>query len=124
MEQFGRFEFDPVDSRLDAGSVWRNIVEPMMPFAHSDSGAFLRSLAATVLPAGGWAVYGGDHLVEELLSGKLNNPFYHAMMAASLDYLRELGVSKMRLNGYEAAFWNETKGKTEPWLYLQPIPTN
>ena len=60
----------------------------------------------------------------ELLSGDLDDPSYHAMLEASLDYLRSLGVPKMRLNGYEFEFWATHKGRTEPWLEARPLPVN
>lgn len=124
METFGRFEFDPVGSGFDAGYIWTQLVAPLLPAAQADSAGFLRELAGAVLPVGGWAVYGGSHLVKELLSGDLDDPSYHAMMAASLDFLRELGVPNLRLNGYESLFWSQHKGRTEPWLAARPRPNN
>jgi len=113
METFGQFEFDPAGSQVDPGYVWTQLVAPLLPAAQADSAGFLRELAAAVLPAGGWAVYGGSRLVKELLSGDLDDPSYHAMMSAALDFLRELGVPNLRLNGYEWQFWTEHKGRTE-----------
>ena len=124
MESFGRFEFDPAGSGLDSNYVWTSIVGPLLPTATADSASFLRELADAVTPVGGWAVYGGSHLVKELLGGDLNDDSYHAMMSASLDFLRGLGVPAMRLNGYESRFWREHKGRTEPWLRGRSRPTN
>jgi hypothetical protein len=123
MEQFGRFEFDPMGTGIiDAGSVWGSLIAPLMPYAQSDTTGFLRALADAVLPAGGWAVYGGERLVKEVLSGDLDDPSYAAMLTAALNFLRECGVPNTRLNGYEWSFWQRTKGRTEPWLYARPAP--
>ncbi len=124
METFGRHEIGSSNNEVNPGDIWRNIVAPLMSFAQADSTAFLRALANAVLPVGGWAVYGGAHLVKEVLRGDLEDPSHHAMTAASLDFLRDCGLPQSYvLNGYESAFWSATKGKTEPWLITRPTPT-
>lgn len=123
MEQFGRFEFDPRPGSVDAGDVWRTLVAPLMPFAQGDSAAFLRALADAVVPVGGWAAYGAECLVKELLSGDLDDPSYASIMTVALHFLRACGVPGIRLNGYERSFWERTTGRTEPWLSARPEPT-
>ncbi len=123
MDQFGRFEFDPLGQGVvAAGDVWPRLVSPLMPLAQADQARFLRHLAAALLPAGGWAVYGGERLVKELFRGDLDDPSYHAMMSAALAFLRSQGVPLMRLNGYEKSFWHSTQGQTEEWLLSRPAP--
>lgn len=124
MTVFGQYRFDPMGSSTDPSYIWNGICAPLLPAVKFDTAGFLHELAASVLPVGGWAVYGGSHLVKELLSGDLNDPSYHAMMEASLDFLREQGVPKLRLNDYESSFWNEHKGRTEPWIPARPLPEN
>lgn len=49
MEHFGRFEFDPQGSGEDAGDIWREWAETVLPFAEADSNGFLVALAESVL---------------------------------------------------------------------------
>ena len=124
MEQFGRFEFDPRRAgNIDPGAVYEDIVGPLYQLSTSDAPGFVAELAAAVVPVGGWAVYGGERLVKELFTGDLDDPSYHAMMSAALDFLRSLGLPNSRLNSYEWSFWLEHKGRTEPWLVARPLPT-
>jgi hypothetical protein len=116
MRTFGRFDFDPTNYPGNAGDIWVEIVAPLVPVAQANPVRFLRDLADAVVPAGGWAVYGGAHLVKEVLSGDHMDPSYDRMMAASLDFLRGRGVSPSRLNGYEWQFWQATRGRTVAWL--------
>jgi hypothetical protein len=123
MDAFGRFEFDPHNPASPVGgTIWPNIVAPLFELSRSDGSGFLAALASELLPAGGWAVYGGERLVKELFSGDLDDPSYHAMMAAALDFLRSLGLPNSRLNNYEWRFWLDHKGKEEPWLTSRPLP--
>ena len=124
MDQFGRFEFDPMGAGVvDASGVWQNLVVPLLPYAQADPAGFLRDLADAVVPAGGWAAYGGERLVKELLSGDLEDPSYDRIMTVALHFLRACGVPSLRLNGYESSFWARTTGRTEPWLYSRQMPT-
>jgi hypothetical protein len=122
MGTFGRFEFDPQGSGIDSRTVWEDIIAPLALNAKDHPAEFLRQLAAAVLPVGGWAVYGGAHLVTELFSAEYRDHSYEAMMAAALDFLRSLGVPALATNGYEWSFWQRTKGRTEPWLPARPVP--
>jgi hypothetical protein len=123
MRTFGRFDFDTLNYQGDAGKIWEGIVAPLVPVAQADPAGFLRDLADAVVPAGDWAVYGGAHLVKEVLSGDQEDPSYDRMMAASLDFLRGRGVPRSRLNGYEWRFWQKTRGRTEAWLEPGPAGT-
>jgi hypothetical protein len=121
-EQFGRHEFDSMGSDLAAFSVWQNLVSPLATYAQTDTAGFVRELAEAVIPAGGWAVYGGARLVGELLDPKLPDPNYHVLMTHSLDFLRACGVPPLKVSGYEWQFWANNKGKVEPWLQARPTP--
>lgn len=115
MTDFGEYEFSPQTSRQDPSYIWSGIVAPLVPLAQQDPAGFLRDLADAVLPAGGWAVFGGARLVKEVLDGGSDDPSYAAMMSASLDFLRANGISMMHINGYERSFWYAHKGRTESW---------
>jgi hypothetical protein len=124
MATFGRYEFDPTGSTTDPGFIWNEVCAPLLPIAQADTPGFLRALANAVLPAGSWSVYGGSRLVQDLLGGDVDDVSYHAMLEASLDFLRALGVPRSRLNGYEDEFWRRTRGRTEPWLTSRPLPSD
>lgn len=122
METFGRFEFDPQESGIDAAYVWDSLQAPLLPLTQTDPDAFVTSLAEAVIPVGGWAAYGAARTVMNLLDGKLDHPSYHAILQASLQFLRDNGVPNNRLNGYEWQFWLDHEGRTEPWLVGRPAP--
>lgn len=123
MDRFGRFTFAPLEYRGDSGEIWSGIIGPLYPIAQADPGAFVTDLARTVVPAGGWAVYGGSHAVFELLGGNFRHPAADELMDESLEFLRSRGVPNLRLTGYEHQFWVEHRGRTEQWLTGRPRPT-
>jgi hypothetical protein len=123
MELFGRYEFDSSRSPDPVLNVWTDIVSPLLADAQRDPHGFLAALADRVVPAGGWAVYGGERLVKELLSGDFDDPSYHRMMDGALDFLRSQGIPPMRLNGHEWGRWTSTRGGTQDWLPRRPPPT-
>jgi hypothetical protein len=107
---FGRYAFDPMRSDLDPQSVWSEIVGPNYETAVADPDQFCRQLAAVAIPAGGWAVYGAQRLVVELLGGAYRDHYFLTMQDAALDWLHARGVPTASLTGYEMARWNETHG--------------
>ena len=93
-----------------------------MPLARADPDAFVTSLAAAVLPVGGWAVYGAAHTGYNLLETGFDHPEFDRLQSASLQFLRERGVPKSRVTGDEWQFWLSHQGKTEPWLVGAQAP--
>lgn len=122
MVKNGRFEWDPPGSGIDGASIWSTVQEPLVPFAQSDPAGFLSALAAAVVPAGGWASYGAERLMIDLLGADRDEPGYHAVMSASLRFLRERGVPNSRMSGYEWQYWQAHDGRNEPWLPGQEAP--
>jgi hypothetical protein len=116
MVAFGQNDFDHRHEPHPTLDAWNDVLRPLLPIATSDTPKFLALLAAEVLPAGGWAAFGGERLVKELLSGGLDDPSYLRMMDTALDFLRSLGVPASHLNGYEWTRWQTTRGATEGWL--------
>jgi len=115
MEKFGRFEWDPRDTEVEASQVWNLLQAPLMSLAQADPGAFVTALATDVLPAGGWAVYGASHTLDNVLPSASSFSDADAIHAASLEFLRTRGVQSGRLTGWEWQFWLRTRGQAEPW---------
>lgn len=107
---FGRFSFDPTGSDVDAGELWSRIAAPRHPVAVADPERFCRDLADQVLPVGGWAVYGAQRLVVELLGGEYGGDDYLRMQDAALAWLHGQGVGAAHLTGWESARWAATHG--------------
>src|SRR3954470_11758054 len=76
MERFGRFEFDPLNSDLDATVVWSELQAPFLDFAQAEPDRFTSALVAEVLPAGGFALYGAARTVWNLLGSDFRPPAY------------------------------------------------
>jgi hypothetical protein len=107
---FGRYSFDPMGSDLDPVDVWTQIVAPHHESAVADPDAWCRRLAGLALPAGGWAVYGAQRMVVELLGGDYRGREFLVMQDAALDWMHARGVASAHLTGYERARWAETRG--------------
>ena len=111
---FGRHSFDPMGSDVDSGDIWSRIAGPRYPRASSDPDGFCADLAAAVLPVGGWAVYGAQRLVVDLIGGEYGGVDYLRMQDAALAWLHANGVSAAHLNGWESARWAATHGAGGP----------
>ncbi|MEU5094708.1 hypothetical protein [Streptomyces sp. NPDC020996] len=121
MERFGRFEFDPVGTDIDASDVWGELQAPFLPFAQSDPHGFARALADAVLPAGGFALFGAARTVWNLVGSDFSSPAYGAVRMAALEFFRANGVPSNRLSAADWRFWQENR--SEPWLVGRPLPT-
>jgi hypothetical protein len=110
MEHFGRYSFAPHDSDADPTAIWSEIAAPRYEAAASDPARFCADLAAAVLPTGGWAVYGAQRLVAELLGGDCREPDHLRMQDAALEWLHGSGVGPQHLNGYEQRRWAAVHG--------------
>ncbi|WP_327342415.1 hypothetical protein [Streptomyces europaeiscabiei] len=121
MERFGRFEFDPVGTDIDASDVWGELQAPFLPFAQSDPEGFARALADAVLPAGGFALFGAARTVWNLVGSGFSSPAHHSVRMAALEFLRANGVPSNRLSADDWRFWQENRA--EPWLAGRPLPT-
>ncbi|MFC4506949.1 MULTISPECIES: hypothetical protein [Streptomyces] len=120
MEKFGRFEFDPVGSDIDASDVWAELQAPFLEFAQSDPEGFARALANAVLPAGGFALFGAARTVWNLAGSDFTSPAYAAVRMAALEFFRVNGVPNNRLSADDWRFWQQNR--TEPWLVGRPPP--
>lgn len=120
MERFGRFEFDPVGTDIDASDVWGELQAPFLPFAQSDPEGFARALADAVLPAGGFALFGAARTVWNLVGSDFASQAYDTVRMAALEFFRANGVPSNRLSADDWRFWQENR--SEPWLVGRPAP--
>lgn len=107
---YGQFEFDPTNSNTDSSWIYDNLYQPYLDWAKNDPDEFTTQLAAAVLPVGGWAVYGGQRLVVDLITSRYDGTGYRSMQDAALDWLHEQGVSSGQLSGHEFERWLNTRG--------------
>jgi len=121
MDFFGRSEFDP-QGMSEEEARYKGTIEPMLfSLAQADPEMFLTELAQAVLPVGGWAAYGAEHLARSLLdSSVFQHPSYIALMDASLNFLRTSGVPPTRLNTYEWMHWVASGGTSDTWFLQRP----
>ncbi|CAM5571671.1 MULTISPECIES: hypothetical protein [Streptomyces] len=120
MERFGRFEFDPAGTDIDASDVWGELQAPFLPFAQSDPEGFARALAKAVLPAGGFALFGAARTVWNLVGSDFSSPAHDAVRMAALEFFRANGVPSDRLPSDDLRFWQEHR--SEPWPVDRPTP--
>lgn len=107
MEIYGRFEFSPEDAPLGAADVVGELLPRLYPIAQASPEAFITDLGAAVLPVGGWAVYGGQRCVRDLIGAHTRHPDYLAMAKAAVDFLRSQSYGPVHLSEAELAAWRE-----------------
>ena len=112
LEPFGRFEFDPQGSGVDAIG-HPNAEYPLMQLAKQDPDGFMAALAAATVPIGGWTVYGAMRLVWHFGLADLDVPQADsdAISMAALQFLHDSGCPWERLNLRERAYWRRVAGR-------------
>jgi len=108
MEYYGRFEFSPQESDPDAPRRINELIYQLLyPVASADPDRFIAELADAVLPVGGWAVYGGERCVRDLINAQTRHPGYVAMVDAAIKFLLSQGYGMMHVAPYERDVWDE-----------------
>jgi hypothetical protein len=112
LEPFGRFEYDPQGSGVDAVG-HPNADYELLQVAKRDPGGFLAALAAATIPIGGWTVYGAMRLTWhfDLLTADGSGPDADQIGLEALLFLRDRGDAWDRLSLDEKALWNRTAGQ-------------
>jgi hypothetical protein len=88
MERFGRHEIDIMNSSDDGYAVFQATQQPLLAMASSDPAGFIRALADTCVPVGGWAVYGADRTVINLIGSSRSGDDWLRILDASIEFLR------------------------------------
>jgi hypothetical protein len=108
MDFYGRVEFSPQQSGPDAANRVNDLIyQPLYPIASANPNEFIGELAAAVLPVGGWAVYGGERCVRDLINTQTRHPGFVAMIDAAMAFLRSQGYGTSYVAPYELAIWRE-----------------
>lgn len=85
MERFGRHEIDPMGSADDGYAVFQATQEPLISASRTDPSAFISALADACLPVGGWAVYGADRTVINLVGTSPGGDDWLRILDASIE---------------------------------------
>jgi hypothetical protein len=111
LEPFGRFEFDPQGSGVDAIGL-PNAEYSLMQTAKQDPHRFIAALASATLPKGGWTVYGASRLIWHfgLADPDLPHPDADAIRLAALQFVHDTGYGWQHLNLQEQGFWRRAVG--------------
>jgi hypothetical protein len=106
LEAFGRFEYDPQRSGIDAVG-HPNSEYPLLQAAKQDSDGFLAALASATTPIGGWTSYGAMRLLWHFgfLGTDDPQPDRDIIGLVGLRFIRERGASWEQLNMAEKALW-------------------
>jgi hypothetical protein len=108
------YEIDPQGSGIGSSDINRLIYQPLYRLAERDPAGFCEQLAAAVLPIGGMAAWGGERVARDLIGDGVDDPHYHAVLDAALDWLRASGASSAHLTRYEWDRWHATH-RDDPW---------
>jgi hypothetical protein len=111
LEPFGRFEYDPQGSGVDATG-HPNAEYPLLQMAKENPDGFLGALASDTIPVGGWTVYGAMRLAWHFGLLKADSPRddADAIGLAALRFVRDAGCGWAQLNVDEQALWNRVAG--------------
>lgn len=122
MERFGRHEIDVRNSADDGYAVWQTTQEPLLAAATDDPAGVIAALADACVPEGGWAAYGADRTVVNLVGISPPGEAWLRILDASNDFLRANHVPPMRVPPYAWRRFIETGGTANTWLQLRPAP--
>jgi Protein of unknown function (DUF2510) len=122
MERFGRHEIDTLRSSDDGYELFTATQEPLFAMATNDPAGFVKTLADQCIPVGGWAVYGAERTVVNLISTEPPAPDWPRLLDASLEFLRTNFVPPMRIPPYAWRRFVDTGGTPNSWVALRPPP--
>jgi hypothetical protein len=111
LEPFGRFEFDPQGSGVDAIGL-PSADYTLMETAKADPDGFIAALSSATLPLGGWTAYGAMKLIWHLGLTDPDVPHEDAdsIRLAALQFVRGSGYGWEHLTLQERAFWQRAVG--------------
>jgi hypothetical protein len=107
MELYGHYEFDHRSVDGSVAAMVSQMLPALYPKATANPDSFISELAAAVLPHGGWAVYGGERLVRDLLGTDSRHPDFLRMLDAAIAFLRNQGYGPGHVAPYEMDIWRE-----------------
>jgi hypothetical protein len=115
LEAFGRFEYDPQGSGVEATADHPNAEYSLFTTAKQDPDGFIAMLTRIALPVGGWTLYGAMRLMWHfgLLKPATPRADADALGLAALEFVRGTGCAWERLTVDEKALWN--RAATYAW---------
>ena len=122
MERFGRHEINIMESSDDGSDVFQATQQPLWAFASEDPDGFVRALADACVPAGGWAVYGAERTVVNLVNVNPGTADWYRILDASLDFVRANFVPPIRIPPYAWQRFVEAGGTARTWMPLRDPP--
>lgn len=122
MERFGRHEIDIMGSQDDGYDVFKATQQPLITAANTDPAGFIRALADACVPAGGWAVYGADRTVVNLVGSSPPGDDWLRILDGSIEFLRTNYVPPVRVPPYAWERFVDSGGTANTWLPLRPAP--
>ena len=122
MERFGRHEINVMESTDDGYEVFQDTQQPLWTFASEDPGGFVRMMADACITAGGWAVYGAERTVLNLVSPTPTSDDWHRLLDASLGFLRANYVPPLRIPPYAWDRFVASGGTARTWVPLREPP--
>ena len=122
MERLGRHEYDPMNSPDDASEVFQYCLSPLLEIARTQPDLFVTSLADACIPVGGWAVYGAQSAVADLVGLDPRGVDGGRLLDAAIEFLREHYVPPVRVPTYMWHRFLDNGGDNSTWLTLRPPP--
>jgi hypothetical protein len=122
MERFGRHEIDVMASTDDAYGVFQETQQPLLGPATSQTEEFIEALADACVPVGGWAAYGADRTVVNLVGTAPPGDDWLRILDASIEFLRRNYVPPIRIPPYAWDRYIDRGGTANTWITLRPVP--
>jgi hypothetical protein len=122
MERFGRYEIDVMRSPDDPQAVFGLTQMPFVPLSQRDPMGLIHLLAEACVPAGGWAAYGADRTVVNLVGASPPGDDWLRILDASIEFLRSNYVPPIRIAPYAWDRWIAGGGTSNTWVPLRPPP--
>ena len=101
LEKFGQFEFDPQGSVVDPDAgYW---MPALYELSQRNADTFIDAISAASFRRGGWALYGGDRAVMNMVGvyPEVKDPVYLRLLDASIAFVVGQGVDpNLRLAPY------------------------
>ena len=122
MERYGRHEIDVMDSDDDGYAVFQATQQPLLAAAGTDPAGFIRALANACVPVAGWAVYGADRTVVNLVGSSPPGDDWLRILDGSIEFLRANYVPPIRVPPYAWKRFVDSGGTANSWLSLREAP--
>jgi hypothetical protein len=123
MERLGRHEIDLAASTDDPMAIWTHTQAPLVGAATGQPAEFVKALADACVPVGGFAVYGAEKAVVNLIGNHLQSDDWWRILDASLEFLRTNLVPPMRVAGYAWQRFIAAGGTANTWIPLRQPPS-